>query len=104
MSQAFVLEFIELGRENQSLRTQLEAASSSLELKTIAANYGYNFTEQEIVTAFQQQGLLVVKEERLLTEKDLEAVAGGGDGRWSLSAKFKYDGGFGGEVGVSSSF
>ena len=87
MSQASVLEFIEKAKVNSTLRSQLETASDSAELKRIAANHGYDFTEKEILTVFQKQGLLVVKEERLLSEEELESVAGGG-------GKFYIEGGY----------
>lgn len=77
MSQALVLKFIELAEAEPNLRNQLETASSTKELQQIAASHGYDFTEQEIITVFQEQGILAVEEESSLSEEELEAVAGG---------------------------
>ena len=80
MSQASVLEFIELAKVDNTLRSQLEAVSNSAQLKEIAEDKGYNFSEKEIVSVFQEQGLLTIAEDKELSEKELEAVAGSGDG------------------------
>ncbi|MDJ0744337.1 MAG: Nif11-like leader peptide family natural product precursor [Xenococcaceae cyanobacterium MO_167.B27] len=77
MSQASVLEFIELAKVDNTLRSQLEAAYNSAEVKEIAAKKGYHFTEKEIVTVFQDQGLLTIQEEGELSEQELGTLAGG---------------------------
>ena len=77
MSQATVLKFIESDKVDNSLRSQLEAATNSAQLKEIAVQKGYDFTEQEMLTVLQKQGILTITEDEDLSEKELETVAGG---------------------------
>lgn len=89
MSQSSVLEFIQVAKADNNLRSQLESATNSIQVKEIAIQKGYNFTEEEIITNFKQQGILTRKEDRTLSEKELETVAGG-DWEVGISIKFKF--------------
>lgn len=109
MSQASVLEFVEVAKVDDTLRSQLEATTNPAQLKEIAAQKGYDFTEEEMITAFQEQGLLVITEEKSLSESELEAVAGAGPGdRWSGElyggSSYQFGSGFKSEIGFKVSF
>lgn len=77
MSQTSVIEFIEIAKADNNLRHQLEAAENSVQVQKIAIEKGYDFTEEQILVAFQEQGLLVEKEQNSLSETELEVIAGG---------------------------
>ncbi len=74
MSKEAVKEFYEILKNNQALQEQIKVANSSASVAQIAATRGYDFTEQELEITMQEA---LLNEE--LSEKELEAVSGGGD-------------------------
>ncbi|GAA6624254.1 Nif11-like leader peptide family natural product precursor [Scytonema sp. NUACC26] len=56
MSKQAVQELFKVAVENERLLTKLETATSSLKFVEIAANYGYIFTEQEMMEILKEEG------------------------------------------------
>jgi predicted ribosomally synthesized peptide with nif11-like leader len=78
MSKQQVVEFFQTASKDEYLAEKLKVCTSPSSILAIAAEYGYEFTEEELLQFERQQLEASWKEGNELSDEQLEAVAGGG--------------------------
>ena len=71
MSQQSVNDFLQATKDNSALANQVANASEPSVVVGIAADNGYEFTEEELVNALNEQQLEVAKEDLHFSESAL---------------------------------
>ncbi len=78
MSKQQVVEFFQTASKDEYLAEKLKVCTSPSSILAIAAEYGYEFTEEELLQFERKQLEASWKEGNELSDEQLEAVAGGG--------------------------
>lgn len=77
MSKQQVVEFFQTASKDEALAEKLKVSTSPSSILAIAAEYGYEFTEEELVQCEREQLEAFWNEDNELSDQQLEAVAGG---------------------------
>jgi predicted ribosomally synthesized peptide with nif11-like leader len=78
MSKQQVVEFFQTASKDEYLAEKLKVSTSPSSILAIAAEYGYEFTEEELLQFERKQLEASWNEGNELSDEQLEAVAGGG--------------------------
>ena len=78
MSKQQVVEFFQTASKDEYLAEKLKVCTSPSSILAIAAEYGYEFTEEELLQFERKQLEASWNEDNQLSDEQLEAVAGGG--------------------------
>jgi predicted ribosomally synthesized peptide with nif11-like leader len=78
MSKQQVVEFFQTASKDEYLAEKLKVCTSPSSILAIAAEYGYEFTEEELLQFERKQLEASWNEGNELSDEQLEAVAGGG--------------------------
>jgi hypothetical protein len=74
MSKQAVQELFKVAAENERLLTKLQTATSSLNFVETAANYGYIFTEKEMMEILKEEGKTKENNEKTPDKKTMLQV------------------------------
>ena len=78
--------FVKEVSNNETWKEELEAINTPADIVRYAADKGYEFTEEDIISVMEHQQQLASKESEL-SEEALEAIAGGGEWECKVGGK-----------------